>query len=597
MVVSATPLSVAVFVSTVLATVLAYYVWQERPKTGASAMAASAFALALWSGGQFVVVSSELYWLSIAGLTVTYLGQAIVPGAWYVFGHQYTGRRERVRHRTLVLLAIWPAVVVVLGATNSSHELLWVGPTVTSEAGQAGLSYRYGIGTVAHVTYAYLLVASGTRCLIEKFLASRNVYRKRTLLFVFIAVSVFSGSAVSYVGLSPLPSLTLTPVFFLGLATLSLLSVTSNRFIANLPTDRLLAVVSSRSKNLTPAARATAIEEMKTGFVVTDHKNRIVDVNPIGRRMLGQTGDRIVGRTLTEILTPEMIRRDDTEFLRPDVTGRYDGIWVDPPHGESRCYDVTVNPLTTDADGNLTGRVGLLHDVTDRERRKVKLEDRTTELERKNDQLESFAGIVSHDLRNPLNVATGRLEIIEANADSVQSHTRKARNALERMENIISDVLTLARLGQSVTNTETVTLGSLAADAWEHVDTGDATLDCDLDREVEGSQGRLLQVFENLFRNSIEHGSEDLTVTVGALDDGFYVADDGPGIPERHRENVLEQGFTTHEDGTGLGLSIVRTIVEAHGWEISVTEGTDGGARFEITGLRNDQENAGGMTV
>jgi len=77
----------------------------------------------------------------------------------------------------------------------------------------------------------------------------------------------------------------------------------------------------------------------------------------------------------------------------------------------------------------------------------------------------------------------------------------------------------------------------------------------------------------------------DVMVTVGVLTDGFYVEDDGPGIPPDRRDRVFDSGYTSAEDGTGLGLNIVERIVEAHGWEIAVTEGHDGGARFEITGV------------
>ena len=77
-----------------------------------------------------------------------------------------------------------------------------------------------------------------------------------------------------------------------------------------------------------------------------------------------------------------------------------------------------------------------------------------------------------------------------------------------------------------------------------------------------------------------------MTVTVGAIDsDGFYVEDDGPGIPADTRETVFDHGYTTSETGTGFGLPIVNEIVEAHGGTISVLEGHDGGARFEIRDL------------
>jgi signal transduction histidine kinase len=113
---------------------------------------------------------------------------------------------------------------------------------------------------------------------------------------------------------------------------------------------------------------------------------------------------------------------------------------------------------------------------------------------------------------------------------------------------------------------------------------------------VEGDPDRLLHVFENLFRNAVEHGGPDVTVRVGPISrpafeagknvgSGFFVADDGPGIPEERRETVFEAGHTTHSEGTGLGLSIVEQFVEAHGWSIRVTESADGGARFEVTGV------------
>jgi signal transduction histidine kinase len=90
---------------------------------------------------------------------------------------------------------------------------------------------------------------------------------------------------------------------------------------------------------------------------------------------------------------------------------------------------------------------------------------------------------------------------------------------------------------------------------------------------------------ENLFRNAIEHGGEDVTIRVGGLSDGFYVEDDGPGVPEDARDEVFEVGYSTSPDGTGFGLNIVKEIAEAHNWEITLTEGTTGGARFEITNV------------
>jgi signal transduction histidine kinase len=153
------------------------------------------------------------------------------------------------------------------------------------------------------------------------------------------------------------------------------------------------------------------------------------------------------------------------------------------------------------------------------------------------------------------------------------------------MEELIEDLLVLAREGGNTGETEPVDLGELLSDCRETVSAPEASFVVDTDRQIRADRSRLQQLFENLVRNAIEHGRPDVTVTVGDLADGFYVADDGPGIPAEEHEQVFETGFTTTEDGTGLGLNIVKQIADAHGWDVAVTESDDGGARFEFTGV------------
>jgi PAS domain S-box-containing protein len=206
-------------------------------------------------------------------------------------------------------------------------------------------------------------------------------------------------------------------------------------------------------------------------------------------------------------------------------------------------------------------------------------------LERKNERLEEFTGIVSHDLRNPLRVATGRLELIQQECES--DHIDDVVQALDRMDALIEDLLTLAQEGEQVNEVGPVELGSEVKNSWQTVNTEQARLKHNIFRSVEADESRLRQLFENLYRNAVEHGDDDVTVSVGAMDDGFYVADTGPGIPESDREKVFKPGYSTNKNGTGFGLCIVKRVVDAHGWEITITESEKGGARFEITGVEN----------
>jgi signal transduction histidine kinase len=216
------------------------------------------------------------------------------------------------------------------------------------------------------------------------------------------------------------------------------------------------------------------------------------------------------------------------------------------------------------------------------------LELQRESLQRKSEQLEEFASVVSHDLRNPLNVAQGRIEL--AREEYSSDNLDEAAGAIERSLTLIEDMLALAKAGQQTRDLEPVDISNFVHTCWEHVETREATIQTDLDLKVRADKSRVQQLFENLFRNAVEQGGETVTIRVGPLPDGFYVEDDGPGIPEGEREDVWEAGYSGIEEGTGFGLSIVQQIVEAHDWEIRITESTDGGARFEITGVHFDDE-------
>ena len=270
------------------------------------------------------------------------------------------------------------------------------------------------------------------------------------------------------------------------------------------------------------------------------------------------------------------------------------------PDGEERIYEDNIAVLT-DADGNYGGSVGVIRDITEQKRRQ-------RALERQNERLDNFASIISHDIRNPLQVASGNLTLARERGDA--DALENVQKAHERIEDIIDDMLTLARHGQGIEATEPTDINSVARNAWATVDTRGVDLELDGSQTLDAEPDRLRQLFENLFRNAAEHASTSsrpeaddaaehagsaATVTVGPIEpfhtatrisrdggNGFYVADDGPGIPEDRRADVLDFGFSTDEEGTGFGLAIVTQIADAHGWATTVTESRDGGARFEF---------------
>ncbi|MGB9966259.1 PAS domain S-box protein [Halobacterium hubeiense] len=214
------------------------------------------------------------------------------------------------------------------------------------------------------------------------------------------------------------------------------------------------------------------------------------------------------------------------------------------------------------------------------------LQNREAELARQNERLEQFASFVSHDLQNPLTVAEGHLELAQEDCES--DHIDTVAETHGRMRALIDDLLTLARNPDPVEDRTSVSLNDLSEECWDHIETKRATLDNASTKRIRADRSQLKQLLVNLFRNAVEHSGDDVTVTVGGLPDGFYVEDDGCGIPSEEQTDIFESGYSTATDGTGLGLAIVNQVVEAHDWGIYVTEGPNGGTRFEIIDVKSD---------
>jgi two-component system OmpR family sensor kinase len=318
------------------------------------------------------------------------------------------------------------------------------------------------------------------------------------------------------------------------------------------------------------------------------------------RRMAADQG--LAGKTFQtgESYVVDSVEPDDDTDPAKDIY--HSGMSV--PVGEAGVFQATATERAAFSESDLEFTellVAHTAEAIDRIRFQEELQESRDRLERQNERLEKFVDVVSHDIRNPLNVARGQLDL--ARADCESERLARVDRAHERMEVLIGELLTLARTGRTVEDPKPVDLGTVAEQCWHNVASGSATLVVEADRSVRADPGRLKRLLENLFRNAVEHGGgapqvharddrepdladgAELTVAMGPLPDGFYVADDGPGIPESERRDVFDPGFTTAEGGTGLGLNIVAEIVDAHDWTIAVTESESGGARFEVTGV------------
>ncbi|MFB6220785.1 MAG: PAS domain-containing protein [Halolamina sp.] len=279
--------------------------------------------------------------------------------------------------------------------------------------------------------------------------------------------------------------------------------------------------------------------------------------------------------TMDDLL--ETVHPDDRERVEEAIhtaheTGTYDVNFRVTSEGETR-WITSMGRFNFDADGDPVRGIGIARDITARK-------EHERELARQNERLEEFASIVSHDLRAPLSVVRGNLELVAQDHDSEELDA--ALDRLAHAEQILEDTLRLAREGQVVGETEEVELRELAAESRRNVETSDIEITADI--SLRADRRRLKRLLENLFQNAVDHAGDDATVRVGHLTDGFYVEDDGSGVPDADREKILERGHST-DGGTGFGMNIVEQIADAHGWDTRITESAAGGLRVEFTGV------------
>ena len=415
-----------------------------------------------------------------------------------------------------------------------------------SESSRIGWDITFEVLFQIHIAYSYLLMAAATVWLVQFALGADRLYQRQVLGLLGSLVPPWVGNVLFIV--APL-SADPTPIA-LSLTGLGL----------------TWSILRARLLDIAPLARAAVIETIADGVVVVDDTGQIVDANTAARELF-EWSEHAIGSQIETALSEAP---DVTDRIQP-LLATYEETSTEFELGD-RYYTVDAAPLT-DVRGEFIGHALLVHDVTERK-------DRELELQRRNEQLDRFAGVVSHDLRNPLHVASSALEL--ARETGKKEHFERVERAHHRMEELIEDLLMLAREGEQIADREAVSLAELAQTAWDTVSTSEATLEIDGDTTLAADPNRLQQLLENLYRNSVEHAGPDVTIRVAATDSGFVVEDDGLGIPSEIRNAVAESRYSIEETSAGIGLLIVSHVAEAHGWELSIGESATGGARFEF---------------
>jgi PAS domain S-box-containing protein len=575
-------LTIAATISGLLAA-YAWWVWRHRAAPGGLCFTVLMLSVTAWSVASALEMAVVEAWAKILCSKFQYLGITTVAPLWLMFALSYSQRGQRLTRRNIALLFVVPAITIALAATNEWHGLIWPRITPVSEAPGALLIYDHGIAFWVHAVYSYALLLLGTILVVRTTLRSYKLYRYQAGALLLGVVIPWLGNAIYITGLNPFPGLDLTPFAF----TLTGVLVAWGLFRYQL-------------LDLGPVARDAVVANMVDGILVVDRQDRIMDVNPAAQFFLG--------------ITPAAIGQPVDEALAawPDLIARYKGmpgaqteIMLGSPEN-SRWLDTRVSFLY-DRRRQLTGRLIVLRDITERKQADEELLRYMRELEASNAELDAFAQTVAHDLKNPLTSLIGYSDLVvdqinRLSPEMMREFLQAISVSGSKMVNIIDALLLLS----TVRKMEHVGTGAL--DMADIVDEARARLSsmiAEYKAEITapdrwpialGYGPWVEEVWVNYISNAVKYGGDPeqgipSRVELGADVDGnshvrFWVRDNGQGLVPDQQRQLFIQFTRLHEisaEGYGLGLSIVRRIVERLGGEVGVESHLGQGSTFYFT--------------
>lgn len=359
----------------------------------------------------------------------------------------------------------------------------------------------------------------------------------------------------------------------------------------------------------------SVVAAMAEGILIRDSTGHFIDCNPAAERILGQPRERLMTMTSVADAYP-VIHPDGSPYGgedHPSIRCQRDGVSVRDDIMGLRKPDGTITWLSVNAEPlGTAGQRAVVASFSDITARQTAEED----LKRSNAELEQFAYVASHDLRQPLRMISSYLTLIrrglgEKVEGDIADFMGFALDGARRMDRLIVDLLEYSRIGRIDHPRETLDLGAVVGEAVANltvpVAEAEATVEVAPDLPaVVGDHGEMVRLFQNLIGNAIKYAAPDRPphVSVTWREDGhghgwvIAVTDNGTGIDPRHFDRifgVFQRLVSRGEvEGTGIGLAVCRKIAEHHGGRIWVESTPGQGSTFNIALPRAGEGLAGG---
>lgn len=322
-----------------------YALLMRRGAKGAVSFILSMAVVTIWSSANALEMSAVDFNTKLFWANMQYFAYCYSPVTLLALCMEFSGYDRWIRSRRVLWLAIIPTLIVILVWTDSMHGLVRYDMRMDYSGSFPVITKKYGAAFFVHAVYSHMINLTATLLLLRAVFSKNSVYRKQAIA-MFFGVSLIVVPNILYIsGLSLIKKFDITPLFF-G------------------PAGLIIAWGIFRFKlfDLVPVARATVIENMDTGIMVLDLQNRVIDINPALKKIIGSGSLKISGEPVEEVCSgvPELARVCTDRSVYQCELSVYS-------NGEQHIYEVLLSPLN-DSRGILAGRLVTVHEITGEKR-------------------------------------------------------------------------------------------------------------------------------------------------------------------------------------------------------------------------------------
>jgi PAS domain S-box-containing protein len=558
------------FFSGLIAIFLAFFLWRKRKSQGALYLMIFEIMAAIWAISDGMEAAAVTIPLKMLWTQIAYVGITNSAVMFLMFSLSYTRNYSFSTKKILYFLLLIPIITIGLAFTAGYHKLLWTKLVILPDTGQA--VYYYGPWFWVNVTYQYSLIVSGIIILIAGAFRVYTIHRIQTWLLLLSVLLPFAASILYIFKLMPVKGLDLTPIAFIISGILIGFSIYRLDFF-----------------NIIPIAHRQTIDNLEDGIAVLDIKDRVMNVNPAFTRVTGISASDITGKELASVLS--FFRLKPSDFTEQNEFKAEAGV---DKGGDQKFYELKIQPVT-DSNGRRVGSLIIMRDNTlnkmildavteSNQSRKREL----VEKEKLIMDLDAYARMVAHDLKNPLGAITSFTYLIQ-DALKVNKITDAAemidmlQGESNKMNRIIDDLLLLSRIRQEDIKMVPVDIKAIINEALKRqhnlITRKNAAIDMPEEWPfVYGHTQWVEQVWINLINNALKYGGNPPEIKIGYTRESnsavkFWIRDNGKGLPPASLAKLFhdfERLGNRDADGTGLGLSIVKRLINKMGGDISV---------------------------